>query len=73
MAEQAEQGVVNRNLRITRDSDGKEYSEAEEMNIPDLYVPDLNNTLLQRAIQSRMALNDTQTIYRIRCPRLKDT
>ena len=72
MAEQAEQGVVNRNLRITRDSDGEEYSEAEEMNIRDLYVPDLNNTPLQRAIQSGMALNDTQTIYRIRCPRLKE-
>ena len=72
MAEQAEQGVVNRNLRVTRDSDGEEYSEAEEMNIRDLYVPDLNNTPLQRAIQSGMALNDTQTIYRIRCPRLKE-
>ena len=71
MAEQAEQGVVNRNLRVTRDSDGEKYSEAEEMNIRDLYVPDLNNTPLQRAIQSGMALNDTQTIYRIRCPRLK--
>ena len=66
MAEQAEQGVVNRNLRVTRDSDGEEYSEAEEMNIRDLYVPDLNNTPLQRAIQNGMALNDTQTIYRIR-------
>ena len=57
MAEQAEQ-VANKNLRITRDSDGEEYSEAEEMNIPDLYVPDLNNTPLQRAIQNGMALND---------------
>ena len=72
MAEQAEQRVVNRNLRVTRDSDGEEYSETEEMNIPDLYVPDLNNTPLQRAIQSGMALNDTQTIYRIRCPKLKE-
>ena len=72
MAEQAEQGIVNRNHRVTRDSDGEEYSEAEEMNIRDLYVPDLNNTPLQRAIQSGMALNDTQTIYRIRCPKLKE-
>ena len=66
MAEQAEQGRGN--PRNTRDSDGEEYSEAEEMNIWDLYVPDLNNTPLQRAIQNGMALNDTQTIYRIRCP-----
>ena len=72
MAEQAEQEVVNKNLRITRDSDGKEYSEAEEMNIPDLYVPDLNNTPLQRAIQNGMALKDTNTVYKIRCPKLKE-
>ena len=70
MADQAEQGRGN--PRDTRDSDGEEYSEAEEMNIRDLYVPDLNNTPLQRAIQSGMALNDTQTIYRIRCPKLKE-
>ena len=70
MAEQAEQGRGN--PRNTRDSDGEEYSEAEEMNIRDLYVPDLNNTPLQRAIQNGMALNDTQTIYRIRCPLLKE-
>ena len=30
----AEQGEVSRNLRVTRDSDGEEYSEAEEVNIP---------------------------------------
>ena len=71
MAEQAEQ-VANKNLRITRDSDGEEYSEAEEMNIPDLYVPDLNNTPLQRAIQNGMALNDNKTVYKIRCPKLKE-
>ena len=47
MAEQAEQGVVN--PRVTRDSDGEEYSEAEEVNIPDLYVPDLDNTPLQES------------------------
>ena len=42
MADQAEQ---NRGIpRDTRDSDGEEYSEAEEMNIRDLYIPDLNNT-----------------------------
>ena len=70
MADQAEQGRGN--PRDTRDSDEEEYSEAEEMNIRDLYVPDLNNTPLQRAIQSGMALNDTQTIYRIWCPKLKE-
>ena len=46
----AEQGEVSRNLRITRDCDGEEYSEAEEVNIPDLYVPDLDKTPLRRAI-----------------------
>ena len=71
MAEQAEQGEVNRNPRVTRDSDGEEYSEAEEVNIPDLYVPDLDNTPLRRAIKNGMALNEDQTIYRIRCPKLK--
>ena len=71
MAEQAEQGEVNRNPRVTRDSDGKEYSEAEEVNIPDLYVPDLDNTPLRRAIKNGMALNEDQTIYRIWCPKLK--
>ena len=70
MADQAEQGRGN--PRNTRDSDGEEYSEAEEMNIRDLYVPDLNNTPLWRAIQNGMALNDTQTIYRIQCPLLKE-
>ena len=50
MAEQTEQGEVNTNPRVTRDSDGKEYSEAEEVNIPDLYVPDLDNTPLRRTI-----------------------
>ena len=70
MAEQAEQGRGN--PRETRDSKGKEYSETEEVNIRDLYVPDLDNTPLQRAIQNGMALNDAKTIYRIRCPRLKE-
>ena len=70
MAEQTEQG--RENPRDTRDSKGEEYSEAEEMNIRDLYVPDLNNTPLQRAIRNGMALNDSQTIYRIRCPLLKE-
>ena len=68
----AEQGEVNRNLRATRDSDGEEYSEAEEVNIRDLYVPDLDNTPLRRAIRNGMALNEDQTIYRIRCPKLKE-
>ena len=57
--------------RETRDSNSKEYSEAEEVNAPELYVPDLDNTPLQRAIRNRMALNDTKTIYRIQCLRLK--
>ena len=72
MAEQTEQREVNRNPRVTRDSDGEEYSEAEEVNIPDLYVPDLDNTPLRRAIRNGMALNEDQTIYRIRCPKLKE-
>ena len=72
MAEQAKQGVVNRNPRVTRDSDGEEYSEAEEVNIPDLYVPDLDNTSLRRAIRNGMALNEDQTTYMIRCPKLKE-
>ena len=50
MAEQAEQGEGNRNPRVTRDSNSEEYSEAKEVNIPDLYVPDLDNTPLRRAI-----------------------
>ena len=70
MAEQAEQGRGN--PRVTRDSDSEEYSEAEEVNIRDLYVPDLDNTPLQRAIRNGMALNEEQTIYRIRCPKLKE-
>ena len=70
MAEQAEQG---RGIpRVSRDSDGEEYSEAEEVNTRDLYVPDLDNTPLQRAIRNGMALNEEQTIYRIRCPKLKE-
>ena len=55
----------------TRDSNSEEYSEAEEMNTPKLYIPDLDNTPLERAIQNGMALNDRKTIYRIRCPKLK--
>ena len=70
MAEQAEQG--RENPRETMDSDSEEYSEAEEVNIRDLYVPDLDNTPLQRAIQNGMALNNAKTIYRIRCPLLKE-
>ena len=70
MADQAEQGRENH--RETRDSDGKEYSEADEVNILDLYVPDLDNTPLHRAIWHGMALNDTKTIYRIQYPKLKE-
>ena len=36
--------------RETRDSDSEEYSKAEEVNTPELYVPDLDNTPLERAI-----------------------
>ena len=36
--------------RDSRDSDGKEYRKTEEMNIPKLFVPDLDNTLLEDAI-----------------------
>ena len=72
MAKQTEQGEVNTNPRVTRDSDGEEYSKAEEVNIPDLYVPDLDNTPLWRAIRNGMALNEEQTVYRIRCPKLKE-
>ena len=57
--------------RDARDSDGKEYSKGDEMNIPELYVPDLDNTPLETAIRNGMALNDRKTIYRIRCPKLK--
>ena len=70
MAEQAEQGRGN--PRVTRDSDGEEYSEAEEVNIQDLYVPHLDNTPLQRTIRNGMAPNEEQTVYRIRCPKLKE-
>ena len=70
MAEQAEQGRGNH--RETRDSNDEEYSEAEEVNTRDLYVPDLDNTPLQRAIRNGMALNDDQTVYRIWCPKLKE-
>ena len=58
--------------QVTRDSDNKEYSKAEEMNIPELFIPDLDNTPLEEAIQNGMAMNDRKTIYRIRCPRLKE-
>ena len=71
MADQAKQEEVNRNPRALRDSDGKEYNEAEEVNTPDLYVPDLDNKPLRRAIKNGMALNEDQTIYRIWCPKLK--
>ena len=36
--------------QVARDSDNEEYSEAEEMNIPELFVPDLDNTPLEEAI-----------------------
>ena len=55
-----------------QDHDNKEGSEAEEINIPNLFVPDLENTPLEEAIWNGMAMNDRKTIYRIRCPRLKE-
>ena len=57
--------------RDTRDSNGEEYSKAEEMNTPELYVRDLDNTPLETAIRNGMALNNSRTVYRIRCPKLK--
>ena len=57
--------------RETRDSDGEEYSKAEEVNTLELYVPDMDNTPLETAIRNGMALNDSKTIYRICCPKLK--
>ena len=42
------------------------------MNIPDLFVPDLNNTRLEDAIANGMAMNNRKTVYRICCPRLKE-
>ena len=35
-------------------------------------MPDLENTPLDQAIQNGMVMNDRKSIYRIRCPRLKD-
>ena len=57
------------NLR--RDSDNEEGSKTEEVNIPNLFVPDLDNTPLVDAIRNGMAMNDRKTIYRICCPKLK--
>ena len=70
MADQAEQDRGN--PRDTRDSDEEEFSEAEEGNTRNLYVPDLNNTPLQRAIRDGMALDNAKTVYKIRCPGLKE-
>ena len=39
--------------------------------IPDLYVPDLNNTRLHDAVERGMALNTNKTEYLILCPKLK--
>ena len=55
-----------------RDFDNEEGSEPEEVNIPNLFVPDLENTPLEEAIRNGMAMNDRKTIYRICCPRLKE-
>ena len=48
MTDQAEQGRGN--PRDTRDSDSEEYNEAEEVNTRSLFIPDLDNTPLHRAI-----------------------
>ena len=47
-------------------------NDPEEVNIPDLFVPDLDNMCLEDAIANSMAMNDRKTVYRIHCPRLKD-
>ena len=47
-------------------------NETEEVNIPDLFVPDLANTHLEDAIANGMAMNDRKTVCRIRWPRLKE-
>ena len=70
MADQAEQ--VRGNPRDARDSDSEEYSKAEETNTRSLFVPDLDNTPLHRAIRHGMALDDAKTTYMIRCPKLKE-
>ena len=55
-----------------RDLDNEEGSKPEEVNIPNLFVPDLENIPLEEAIQNGMAMNNRKTIYRIHCPRLKE-
>ena len=57
------------NLR--RDSDNEEGSKPEEVNIPNLFVPDLDNTPLVDVIRNGMAMNDRKIIYRICYPKLK--
>ena len=42
--------IADPGRQVTRDSHNKEYSEAEEMNIPDLFMPDLDNIPLEEAI-----------------------
>ena len=64
--------MADQGRQVTRNSDNEEYSKAEEMNIPELFMPDLDNTPLEEAIQNGMAMNDRKTIYRIHCPRLKE-
>ena len=42
------------------------------MEVPDLFVPDLNNTPLAEAIKEGMADNNEKTIFIIRCPKLRE-
>ena len=47
--------------------DGDKYTGP----IPNLFVPDLNNTCLPEAVERGMALNNNGTEYMIICPALK--
>ena len=44
----------------------------QPVEVPDLFVPDLNNTPLAEAIKEGMADNNEKTISIIRCPKLKE-
>ena len=45
-----------------RDHDNKEGSKPKEINIPNLFVPDLENTPLEEAIRNGMAMNDSSRL-----------
>ena len=44
----------------------------QPVEIPDLFIPDLNNTPLAEAIKEGMADNNEKTIFIIRCPKLRE-